>query len=66
MKCTACGYGNYWDTEKEAMVGDEEFIQLRERFTFKDGNPVDGIRIYPALLFACPKCKNVVMEKEVK
>lgn len=65
MKCAACGYGYYWDSEKEEMVGNQDFIQLRERFTFKEGNAVDGMRISPVLLFACPKCKTIVMKEEV-
>jgi len=65
-KCP-CGYefekGTNWEKEDrpyEVLVGDEEFIEINGNFTVEEGNYHSHLT--KVNLYACPKCKNVVMD----
>jgi len=64
MECAACGYGYYWSSEEQTMVGNEEFIKIRGSWSIKQSDRVDTT-IVPVEVFACPKCKTLVMKEEL-
>jgi hypothetical protein len=60
MKCYACNYEYYHDTEGGTKIGDEEFRSVHTTAFYKDRESNLGITWLDLVI--CPKCHTVRTE----
>jgi len=59
MKCPACNYERDYDYVNNKPTGDEEFIHIKSTFVIDKETRYSRHQV--VYLYACPKCKCVVL-----
>jgi len=63
MRCASCGYRREYDIEEEKMINkhDDEFIEIKGNFIMKNAGYHQSL--VEVGLYACPKCKSVILQE---